>query len=61
MWRTLEGEENFRDHTVNITELGRQHPITAGIEDFELRTEQYWVLFDDLNDVLATTTHPAEP
>ncbi|MEU1973035.1 ThuA domain-containing protein [Microbacterium sp. NPDC019599] len=56
----LEGEENYREHTVNITELGRQHPITAGIGDFDLRTEQYWVLSDDLNDVLATTTHPAE-
>ena len=57
----LEGEENYRHYTVHISELGRQHPITAGLEDFDLRTEQYWVLSDDLNDVLATTTHPAEP
>jgi len=57
----VEGEEYFREHTVNITELGRQHPVTAGIEDFDLRTEQYWVLSDDLSDVLATTTHPSEP
>jgi type 1 glutamine amidotransferase len=56
----LEGEENFRDYTVNITDLGRTHPITAGLDDFDLHTEQYWVLVDDLNDVLATTTHPAE-
>jgi len=56
----LEGEENFRDYTVNITDLGRTHPVTAGLDDFELHTEQYWVLVDDLNDVLATTTHPAE-
>lgn len=56
----LEGEENFRDYTVNITELGRTHPITAGLDDFDLHTEQYWVLVDELNDVLATTTHPAE-
>jgi type 1 glutamine amidotransferase len=35
--------------------------VTAGIEDFELVTEQYWVLHDDLVDVLATTTHPARP
>ena len=34
------------------------HPITAGIEDFELVTEQYWVLSDDYIDVLATTTQP---
>jgi type 1 glutamine amidotransferase len=56
----LEGEENFRDYTVNITDLGRTHPVTAGLDDFELHTEQYWVLVDELNDVLATTTHPAE-
>lgn len=54
------GEEYFRDHRVHITELGRRHPITAGLEDFDLRTEQYWVLYDALDDVLATTTHPAE-
>lgn len=57
----LEGEENFRHHVIDFTELGHAHPITEGLEDFELRTEQYWVLFDELNDVLATTTHPAEP
>ncbi|GGM88756.1 hypothetical protein GCM10011609_26930 [Lentzea pudingi] len=54
-------EDNYLPHTVNITALGREHPITAGVEDFELVTEQYWVLHDDLVDVLATTTHPARP
>jgi type 1 glutamine amidotransferase len=53
--------DNFLPHQVNITELGRAHPITEGLDDFELRTEQYWVLHDDLIDVLATTTHPAQP
>jgi hypothetical protein len=48
--------DNFVPYTVSVTELGRRHPITEGIEDFELVTEQYWVLSDDLNDVLATTT-----
>ncbi|MEV4025736.1 ThuA domain-containing protein [Actinosynnema sp. NPDC050801] len=57
--RTGGQEDNYLPHTVNITALGREHPITAGIEDFELVTEQYWVLHDDLVDVLATTTHPA--
>ena len=33
----------------------------AGLEDFELDTEQYWVLADDYNDVLATTTLAARP
>lgn len=49
------------DHTIDITDLGREHPITSDIGDFALHTEQYWVLTDDLNDVLATTTHPALP
>ena len=48
--------DNYLTHTVEIT---GDHPIVAGIEDFELTTEQYWVLTDDLNDVHATTTHPA--
>ncbi|MFI6159613.1 ThuA domain-containing protein [Micromonospora haikouensis] len=53
-------EDNFLPHTVRVTDLGRQHPITAGIPDIELVTEQYWVLHDDLIEVLATTTHPAQ-
>jgi type 1 glutamine amidotransferase len=43
-------------YSVRITDAGREHPITAGLQDFELTTEQYWVLSDELNDVLATTT-----
>ncbi|MFD7511913.1 ThuA domain-containing protein [Streptomyces sp. NPDC059853] len=53
--------DSFLPHTVTITPLGRDHPVTAGIEDFTLDTEQYWVLHDDLIDVLATTTHPVRP
>lgn len=49
-------EDNYLPHTVGVTELGRAHPVTAGVEDFTLDTEQYWVLHDDLIDVLATTT-----
>ncbi|MET7475608.1 ThuA domain-containing protein [Streptomyces sp. NPDC005648] len=59
--RRGEAADNFLPHTVRITELGRTHPITAGLADFELETEQYWVLHDDLIDVLATTTHPVRP
>ena len=59
--RTGGERDNFLTHTVEITDLGRSHEITAGIEDFELATEQYWVLHDDLIDVLATTTHPVQP
>ncbi|MFI2666934.1 ThuA domain-containing protein [Micromonospora carbonacea] len=54
-------EDNFLPHTIRLTDLGREHPVTAGIGDVELVTEQYWVLHDDLIDVLATTTHPARP
>lgn len=57
--RTGEGSDNFLRHTVELTDLGREHPVTAGLDDVELETEQYWVLHDDLIDVLATTTHPA--
>ena len=48
-------------YTVHITEFGKTHPITAGIDDFDLVTEQYWVLHDDYNDVLATTTQAVRP
>ncbi|MFB7843905.1 ThuA domain-containing protein [Microbacterium sp. NPDC056052] len=57
----LPGQESWPDHTIDLTEAGRRHPVTSGLTDFPLRTEQYWVLSDALNDVLATTTHPAEP
>lgn len=54
--RTGEQSDNYIPYTVHITELGKHHPITAGVEDFDLVTEQYWVLSDEYNDVLATTT-----
>lgn len=44
------------DHTVEIVQP--DHPIVAGVESFSLRSEQYWMLSDPLNDVLATTTVP---
>ncbi|MET0859709.1 MAG: ThuA domain-containing protein [Microbacterium sp.] len=53
--------DNFIPYAVEVTDLGRRHPITEGIADFELVTEQYWVLSDDLNDVLATTTLKQRP
>lgn len=45
--------DSFLPHTINMTAA---HPITEGIGDFELTTEQYWVLADSYIDVLATTT-----
>ena len=59
--RTGEQSDNYIPYTVHITELGASHPITAGIRDFRLVTEQYWVLSDEYNDVLATTTQEVRP
>ncbi|GAA2057751.1 ThuA domain-containing protein [Leifsonia soli] len=59
--RTGEQSDNYIPYRVHITEYGRTHPITQGIEDFDLVTEQYWVLSDEYNDVLATTTQSVRP
>jgi len=48
--------DNYVPYTVEVTELGRNHPIMAGIERFDLVSEQYWVLADSYIDTLATTT-----
>jgi type 1 glutamine amidotransferase len=59
--RTGEQSDNYVPYTVNMLPAAAEHPITQGIGDFELVTEQYWVLHDDLNDVLATTTQAVRP
>ncbi|MFE6967813.1 ThuA domain-containing protein [Isoptericola sp. NPDC057653] len=51
-----DGTDCFVRHTVDIVPERADHPVVAGISDFELTTEQYWVLTDEYNDVLATTT-----
>lgn len=51
-----EAADNFVRHTIDIVPGRADHPIVTGLADFELTTEQYWVLSDDYNDVLATTT-----
>lgn len=45
--------EAYRDYTVNFTPAGAEHPATQGMQDFKVSTEQYWVLADQLNEVLA--------
>jgi hypothetical protein len=45
---------NILDYTVNI--VNHEDPITAGISDFSVRSEQYYMHVDPSNDVLATTT-----
>lgn len=59
--RTGEQADNYVPHTIRMTAAAAEHPITRGIEDFDLVTEQYWVLHDDYNEVLATTTQEARP
>lgn len=44
--------EPYREYTVRVTEPGRQHPITSGMDNFDVFTEQYWVLTDSHNQVL---------
>ena len=45
---------NIIDYTVQI--VNRDDPITAGIGDFVMHSEQYYMHVDPSNDVLATTT-----
>lgn len=49
---------DFTDHEVTVT---AEHPIVAGFDRIPLHTEQYWVLSDDANTVLASTTLAAGP
>lgn len=46
-------------YTVNI--VNHTDPITKGIKDFQMHSEQYYLLTDPSNEVLATTTFGAEP
>jgi hypothetical protein len=46
------------DYTVNV--LRKDDPIMAGISDFKMRSECYYMHVDPTNEVLATTTFTAE-
>jgi type 1 glutamine amidotransferase len=46
------------DYRVEITD--RDHPITRGLGDFDVHTEQYYLHVDPSNHVLATTTFTGE-
>jgi type 1 glutamine amidotransferase len=48
--------DNYVPYRINMLPSAADHPITRGIGDFDLVTEQYWVLSDDYIDPLATTT-----
>jgi type 1 glutamine amidotransferase len=45
---------NIIDYTVHIT--NHDDPITAGLDDFAMHSEQYYLHVDPANEVLATTT-----
>lgn len=45
---------NIKDYTVNITKP--EDPIVAGLSDFAMHSEQYYMHVDPINEVLATTT-----
>ncbi|GLV55118.1 hypothetical protein KDH_19650 [Dictyobacter sp. S3.2.2.5] len=45
---------NIIDYTVNIT--NHEDPITAGLSDFKMHSEQYYMHIDPQIEVLATTT-----
>ncbi len=49
---------NIIDYTVNIT--NHEDPITAGLRDFKMHSEQYYMHVDPANEVLATTTFSGE-
>jgi type 1 glutamine amidotransferase len=54
--RRGEQADYFIPYRVEMAPAAADHPITRGVGDFDLVTEQYWVLTDAYNDVLATTT-----
>jgi type 1 glutamine amidotransferase len=45
---------NIIDYEVNI--INHEDPITAGLQDFRMHSEQYYMHVDPGNEVLATTT-----
>jgi uncharacterized protein len=59
--RTGEQSDNYVPYRVNLLPDAADHPITQGLTDFDLVTEQYWVLADSYLDVLATTTQAVRP
>lgn len=55
----VEHPGGIREYTVNITRA--DDPIVAGISDFRMNSEQYYLHVDPSNEVLATTTFTGEP
>ncbi|WP_175760978.1 ThuA domain-containing protein [Burkholderia anthina] len=53
------GEGYPHPYMVNV--IDRDHPVTHGVEDFEVRSEQYYMQVDPNNHVLAETTFDGKP
>lgn len=47
--------DNIKEYLIRI--VNRSDPITQGIPDFKVKSEQYYMLVDPRNEVLAVTTH----
>ena len=50
--------DNIKDYTVQV--IDHDDPITAGLNDFAMHSEQYYMQVDPSNKVLATTTIECE-
>lgn len=51
----------FLTYRVRVAAEHAEHPVMAGIGDFDVHSEQYWMLTDAHNTVLATTVvEPAD-
>jgi type 1 glutamine amidotransferase len=50
--------DGIKDYTVNITK--NDDPIVAGLSDFKMHSEQYYMHTDPGNEVLATSTFDAQ-
>jgi type 1 glutamine amidotransferase len=52
--------DGFVDYTVRLVPERAGHPVIAGLADFPVHTEHYWVSTDPDIDVLATTAFPVD-
>ncbi|HKG49559.1 MAG TPA: ThuA domain-containing protein [Actinomycetales bacterium] len=51
--------DGVKEHEIVIAPDRADHPIVSGLTRWTQTTEQYWVLADGLNDVLAISRHSA--
>ncbi len=53
--------DGSQDYRVSIVPERQDDPIVAGLSDFDVHTEHYWVLSDSADRVLATSTQVPTP